>query len=125
MIYPADSAIHRLNNWGQLFKGVFVREVVWKNHGDCRKIWFPRIEGTYGQRLLKEFKVSAENCEIESQKMRAVVLLDLTKPLLFQHFTRSHDDHIYSMAGMECLHCTRCRVGYEWLQSMLLSHITL
>ena len=38
----------------QLFKDVVV-QVVWKNHGDCRKILFPPVEGAHGQGLLKEF----------------------------------------------------------------------
>ena len=44
----------------QLFKDVVV-QVVWKNHGDCRKILFPPVEGAHGQGLLKEFKVRLRN----------------------------------------------------------------
>ena len=43
---------HRLH---QLFKDVVV-PVVWKNHGDCRKIWFPPVEGAHGQGLLKKIR---------------------------------------------------------------------
>ena len=47
---------------------------------------------------LKFLRCRTNSC---SQKMRAVALLDLTKPLLYQPSTRSHDDRIYSMAGIE------------------------
>ena len=57
----------------QLFKDVVV-QVVWKNHGDCRKILFPPVEGVHGQGLLKEFKVKAEKFEMEDKFLFTYVL---------------------------------------------------
>ena len=96
-LLPALS--HRLH---QLFKDVVVH-VVWKNHGDCRKIWFPPVEGVHGQGLLKEFKVKAEKFEMEDKFMftyddsSCIAILDQATALS----TFYTSDGIYSMAGKE------------------------
>ena len=101
MIYPADSAIHRRTTGASCLR-MFLSKL--KSHGDCRKIWLPPVEGPHGQGLLTEFKVDAENFETNwknsfSPKMRAVVLLDLTKSLLFQPCSTRSPMTVYT--GME------------------------
>ena len=93
---------HRVH---QLFKEVVVR-VVWNNLGDCRKFWFPPLEGVHGQGILKEFRIKREQFEMEDKFLfnydDSSCITRLDQAAVFSTFYT--DEAIYNMAGREvCL----------------------